>query len=105
MVDEFPSLFDTRVVLTTTTKYAAKRDSTATPLPPVKASAEDLEFLSANQQLEGFPGKITEAIAAHQPDMKEMVASAKRFGAQVPTEGNRKRHPVFRGRRNGDGSA
>lgn len=78
-----------------TTKSAAKRDATATlPLAP-KPSAQDLAFLSENQQLEGFPGKITEELAAHRPNMEQIVESAKRFGAQVPTEENRKRPPVF----------
>ena len=60
---------------------------------------KDLEFVSANQQLEGLPGKITEAVAAHEPNLDEIVESAKRFGAQVPTEANHKRPAVFQNRR------
>lgn len=79
-----------------TTKTAPKRASTATlrrsePTP----SAQDLAFLSENQQIEGFPGNVTERVANHRPSLEEIVASAKRFGAQIPTEANRQRPPVF----------
>jgi hypothetical protein len=86
----------------TTTKHAAKRELTATPPPRVRVSRQDLEFVSANQQLEGFPGQITEAVAGHEPDMREIVESARRMGAQVPTLANCQRPPIFRTRRNGD---
>ena len=66
----------------TTTKLPTKPVAPASQ--PAKASSADLEFLSANQQLEGFPGKITEAVAAHEPDLKKIAASARRFGAQIP---------------------
>jgi len=95
MIDELPNLFDTLSMLTTT-DHAAKRDQTVTlPLAP-KPTAEDLAFVSANQQLAGFPGKITEEIAAHRPNMEEIIESAKRFGAQIPTEENRQRKPLFK---------
>lgn len=93
MFDGFPNLSDTVDMLTT--KNAPNRDATASLAPRERASADDLAFVSANQQMEGFPGQITEAIAAHQPDMEEIVRSAKRLGAQVPTEANRKRPPIF----------
>lgn len=79
-----------------TTKTAPKRASTATRRRPVpKPSAQDLAFLSENQQIEGFPGNITEPVANHRPNLEEIVASAKHFGAQIPTEANRQRPPVF----------
>ena len=92
MIDVFLSLSDTTHMLTTT-NTPTKRDAPATP--PARASAADLEFLSANQQLEGFPGTITEAVAAHEPDMQAIAESAKSFGAQIPSEENRQRLPVF----------
>ncbi len=67
----------------------------ATPPQPGGDLAADLEFASANQQLEGFPGKITPEIAAHRPNMDEIAASARRFGAQIPTEENRQKPPLF----------
>jgi hypothetical protein len=57
--------------------------------------AKDLEFAAANQQMEGFSGKITEAVAAHEPNMQEITEAAKCFGAQLPTEENLKQPPVF----------
>lgn len=77
----------------TTTKTPTKRAAEASV--PAQASTTDLQFLSANQQLEGFPGKITETVAAHQPDMKQIAESARSFGAQVPTEKNRQQSPVL----------
>ncbi len=77
----------------TATKNPTKQ--TAPASQPVTVSAADLEFLSANQQLEGFPGKITPEIAAHRPNMDKIAASARRFGAQVPTKENRQKPPLF----------
>ena len=94
MIDGFVGLSDAPVRLTTK-KKAPKRAATASVPPRRRASAEDLAFLSANQQREGFPGLIPEAIAAHPPDMEKIVRSAKRLGAQIPTEANRKRPPLF----------
>ncbi|MEQ1842505.1 MAG: hypothetical protein ABL994_19060 [Verrucomicrobiales bacterium] len=54
----------------------------------------DLEFVSANQQIEGFSGEITEAIVSHQPDMKAIAESAKKFGAQVPNAANLSQPPL-----------
>jgi hypothetical protein len=77
----------------TTSKNPTKRPAEASV--PAQASTADLEFLSANQQLEGFPGKITETVSVHQPDMRQIAESARRFGAQVPTEVNRQQPPVL----------
>ncbi len=79
----------------TTPKHAAKPAPAATPPAPAPDLAGELAFISANQQLEGFEGKITEAVARHQPNMEEIAEEARRFGAQVPTEENRKRSPLF----------
>jgi len=79
----------------TTTKIAPTPAAKATPPQPGRDLAADLEFASANQQLEGFPGKITAEIAAHRPNMAEIAASARLFGAQIPTEENRQQPPVF----------
>ena len=92
MIDVFLNLADT-VGMLTTTKIPTKRAAPASQ--PGQASLADLQFLSANQQMEGFPGKITEAVAAHEPDMEKIAASARRFGAQIPTEENRKQLPDF----------
>jgi len=86
----------------TTTKHASKRELTATPPPRVRVSRQDLEFVAANQQLEGFPGQVTETVAVHEPALREIVESANRFGAQMPTMANRQQPPLFRTRRNGD---
>ena len=100
MVDGSLRLTDTASVLTTT-KHAAKRELSATPAPRVGVARTDLEFVSANQQLEGFPGHVSAPVAAHGPDLQQIEGTARRFGAQVPTAGNRKQTPLFRGRRNG----
>ncbi len=44
----------------------------------------DLKFISENQRLEGFPGEISDAVRQHRPDMDELVAVSKKFGAQIP---------------------
>lgn len=44
----------------------------------------DLKFISENQRLEGFPGEISDAVKQHQPNMDELVAVSKKFGAQIP---------------------
>jgi hypothetical protein len=63
-----------------TTKERTKRSVSET-----KVDQEDvLKFASQNQQLEGFPGKITEACRQHRTDWDELEAVAKRFGAQMP---------------------
>jgi hypothetical protein len=43
----------------------------------------------------GEASLLTAATAAHVPDMKEIAESARRFGAQIPLEKNRKRAPLF----------
>jgi len=54
---------------------------------PIKVSEEaDLRFISQNEQLEGFSGKITDAVRQHKPDMEGLKAAAKRFGAQIPQD-------------------
>jgi hypothetical protein len=51
----------------------------------VRLSAEDLKFISENQQLAGFSGCITEETAAHEVYMEAIVGSSARFGAQIPS--------------------
>ena len=72
-------------------KNAGKRVAPASPPTPAEKKQADLEFASANQQLEGFPGKISEAVVAHEPDLEAITRDAKRFGAQLeastPTNG------------------
>ena len=54
---------------------------------PIKVSLEaDLRFISQNEQLEGFSGEITEAVRQHMPDLEELKAVSKRFGAQIPQD-------------------
>jgi len=80
----------------TTTEHGA-RPGTGAILPrPARALSADLEFVAANERLEGLPGKVTEAVAAHQPNLEGIAESAKRFGAQVPKEANRRQPAVFR---------
>ena len=80
----------------TTMKHATNRGATATPQQPAGASLKDLEFVSANQRLEGFAGEITEAVAAHGSNVEEIVETAKKFGAQVPSEKHRRQQPIFK---------
>jgi len=80
----------------TVMKNAAKRGASATPPQTAKLSAKDLEFISANQRLEGFEGKITEAVVEHVPNIEEITESARRFGAQVPDEKHRNQQPIFK---------
>ncbi len=94
MIDQFPKMFDITPVLTTA-KHAAKRTTPASPLKPAADLATDLEFAAANQQLEGFPGKITETVASHTPNLAEIAEAAKRFGAQVPKDESLDHPPVF----------
>lgn len=78
----------------TTQKSLTKPGNSATQ---VAASLKrDLEFVSANQQLEGFSGESTEAIINHQPDMKAIAESAKKFGAQMPNPANLSSPPLVR---------
>ena len=53
------------------------------------------EDAGPNQQLEGFPGKISEAVVAHEPDLEAIALDAKRFGAQLPAEENLSQPPLF----------
>ena len=94
MIDSLLNFADTEVVLATT-KNAPKPTELAISRPPVRDLSAVLEFASENQQLEGFPGKITEANIAHVPDMKQIAESARRFDAQIPKEENRQRPPLF----------
>jgi hypothetical protein len=50
----------------------------------VKATPEELKFISENMKLAGFSGKITAATRDHETDMEAIAKSAKEFGAQVP---------------------
>jgi len=51
----------------------------------VRPSAADLKFISENQQLSGFSGRISEEMAMYEVDMDEIAESAARFGAQIPS--------------------
>lgn len=62
---------------------AKEREAQSTPVQPVLAE-EDLKFASQNQQLEGFPGEISEAARQHRPNWEELEAVARRFGSQMP---------------------
>ena len=79
----------------TTQKNAAKHRTPASPLKPVARLSKDLEFAAANQQMEGFPGRITKVVAAHEPNLRGIAEDAKRFGAQVPTDENLNQPPLF----------
>ena len=49
------------------------------------ASWDDvLKFASENQRLEGFPGEISETARQYRPDMEQLKAVSKKFGAQIP---------------------
>lgn len=71
-----------------TVKHATA-DSPAQSGRRVRLSAADLEFISGNQQMEGFSGRITEETARPQPDMDLIAESAARLGAQIPSPQNR----------------
>jgi polysaccharide deacetylase 2 family uncharacterized protein YibQ len=94
MIDQLPFLSHITVMLTT--KNAPKPPAPARPFKPADQLAKDLQFASANQQMEGFPGRITEAVAAHQPNLRQITEDAKRFGAHIPTEENLKQPPIFK---------
>ena len=51
---------------------------------PAASWDEVLKFASENQRLEGFPGEISEAVRQHRPNLEELQAVARRFGAQIP---------------------
>jgi hypothetical protein len=94
MVDLFLGLSDTSGMLTPT-KDAANRSPSATPLTPARKNAADLEFVAANQELEGFSGTISQTVANHEPNMAEIAEAARRSGAQIPTPENKGRAPLF----------
>jgi hypothetical protein len=50
----------------------------------VKASAEDLRFISESQRLAGFPGRITPSVVAQETNLNDLARGAQRFGAQAP---------------------
>ena len=54
------------------------------PTKGAVSSEADLRFISQNERLEGFSGEITEELRQHRPDLKEIEAVARRFGAQIP---------------------
>lgn len=54
-----------------------------TQSPAEKLEAE-LRFISQNQQLEGFSGEISEAARQYRPNLEELQAVSKKFGAQIP---------------------
>ena len=51
---------------------------------PVALREAELKFISENQRLEGFSGEISEAVRQHRPNLEELQAVARRFGAQIP---------------------
>ena len=63
---------------------STKESSAKVQLEPAAAHDADLKFISENQRLEGFPGEISEAVRQHRPNLEEIQAVARRFGAQVP---------------------
>jgi hypothetical protein len=46
---------------------------------------QDLKFISENQKLSGFPGRLNKRVVAHKPDMKKIAESAKHLNAQTPS--------------------
>lgn len=64
-----------------------KESGAKTAQSPAQKLEAELRFVSQNQQLEGFSGDISEAVRQHRPDLDELVAVAKKFGAQVPKGG------------------
>jgi hypothetical protein len=61
------------------------KESDKRPSSESTVSREDvLKFASQNQQLEGFPGEISEAARQHRPNWEELEAVARRFGSQMP---------------------
>jgi hypothetical protein len=61
-----------------------KEEAGPTLSKPSLVPEEVLRFASQNQQLEGFPGEITEAVRQHRTDWAQLDAVARRFGAQMP---------------------
>lgn len=63
-----------------TTKESAAKVSKS-PTPSLEA---DLRFISENQRLEGFSGEISDAARQYRPNLEELQAVSKKFGAQIP---------------------
>ena len=59
----------------------------------VRFSPAILKFISENQQVAGFSGKISKATAMHEVGMDAIAESAARFGAQIPSTQNRPSKP------------
>ncbi len=78
----------------TSQKSLTKSASSATQV--AAALKRDLEFVAANQQIEGFSGEITEAIVNHQPDLAAISEAAQKFRAQVPNQANLSKPPLVR---------
>lgn len=93
MIDQFRYLSD-NTFMSAADKNGEKRATSLSPSTLSAAKRADLEFASANQQLEGFPGTITERGAAHDPDLELITRDAKRLGAQLPAEENLTQRPV-----------
>lgn len=79
-----------------TTKDAPKQAPTASSPAPRRKLSTDLQFVSENQQLEGFSGKISDKVAAYRPDLKEIAASVKQFRSQLSNEENAQRKPLLK---------
>ena len=78
MVDHCKKVAHTYPMLTT------KESGAKLPQGQKTSLDADLKFISENQRIEGFSGDISEAVKQHSPDMNELVAVSKKFGAQIP---------------------
>ena len=80
MVDHGNNLEHTYLMLTTKESRLKQRDNTSASPEAV------LKFASENQRLEGFPGEISEAARQYRPNLEELQAVSKKFGAQIPRD-------------------
>jgi hypothetical protein len=59
-------------------------------------SQEEMRFVTENQLLSGYSGRIARNTEEHQPDKKEIAKSAIGFNAQIPGEAKRGRPRITR---------
>jgi hypothetical protein len=90
MVDVMPEKWENMAMKTGKPPPSA---ASAKPHRRVRLSKETLRFISENQRLSGFSGRITKKTAVHEVDMDEIAASAKRLNAQIPCPENRRPKP------------
>jgi hypothetical protein len=57
-----------------------------------KPTKEVLRFISENQKLAGFSGRISKKTAHFTPDMDKIAKTAKQFGAQTPIPKTKHNH-------------